>query len=204
MFVNHNATYLHSEKNMPANLNALIRYKTIDSCLSNPYRKWTIVDLRDACSNALKEHRGIYSGISERSIREDIRVMRSDILGFNAPIVQSDGNYYYEDRDYSIFKVTIKDSGLLSRVLDFILEIQSEINHPEMEKIIESITEAISGNQHIEEPGTLFDEELRTDMDEDLDMSLKAPTPGASKSYKQSDRFPGKDLTWAGILNLIR
>ncbi len=189
---------------MPANLNALIRYRTIDKCLSNPYREWTITDLAEACSLALKEHRGIYSGISERTIREDIRVMRSDILGFNAPIVQSGGHYSYGDREYSIFNVTINDSGLLSRVLEFILEIRTEIKHPEMEQIIKSITEAISESRHIEEPGTLFDEELRTDMDEDLDMPLKAPTPGVSKSSKQSDRFPGKDLTWAGILNLIR
>ena len=195
---------------MPANLNALIRYKTIDSCLSNPYRKWTIGELAEKCASALKENRGIYSGISERTIREDIRVMRSDILGFNAPIVQSGGHYSYEDRDYSIFNVSIKDSGLLSRVLEFILEIRAEINHPEMEKIIESITQAITESQHIEEPGTLFDKELRTDMDEglgmdeDLGMPLKTPAPGKFKSYKQPDRFPGKDLTWAGILNLIR
>ena len=59
-------------------------------------------------------------------------VIRSDILGFNAPIVQKDGNYAYEDRDYSIFNVTIQETDLLSRVLDFILEIQSEIQHPDM------------------------------------------------------------------------
>ena len=189
---------------MPANLNALIRYRTINQCLSNPYRKWTIGDLAEACASALKENRGIYSGISERTIREDIRIMRSDILGFNAPIVQSGGHYSYKNRDYSIFNVSIKDSGLLSRVLDFILEIRTEINHPKMEQIIESITEAISDSQHIEEPGTLFDEELRTDMDKDLDMPLKVSAPGKFKSYRKEERFPGKDLTWAGILNLIR
>jgi len=189
---------------MPANLNALIRYRTIDKCLSNPYREWTITDLAEACASALKEHRGIYSGISERTIREDIRVMRSDILGFNAPIVQSGGHYSYKDRDYSIFNVTINDSGLLSRVLEFILEVRAEIKHPEMEQIIESITEAISESRRIEEPKTLFDEEFRTELDEDLSMPMKASKPGVSKSSKQSDRFPGKDLTWAGILNLIR
>jgi len=189
---------------MPANLNALIRYRTIDQCLSNPYREWTITDLAEACASALKEHRGIYSGISERTIREDIRVMRSDILGFNAPIVQSGGHYSYEDRDYSIFNVTINDSGLLSRVLEFILEIRTEINHPEMEQIIKSITEVISESRHIEEPGTIFDEEFGTDMDEDLGMPMKSPKPGVSKSYKQPDRFPDTDLTWEGILSLIR
>ena len=195
---------------MPANLNALIRYKTIDQCLSNPYRKWTIGDLAEKCASALKENRGIYSGISERTTREDIRIMRSDILGFNAPIVQSGGHYSYEDRDYSIFNVSIKDSGLLSRVLEFILEIRTEINHSEMEQIIESITEAISDSQHMKEPEDVFDNELRTDMDkslgmdEDLGIPLKAPTPGTPKSYQKEERFPGKDLIWAGILNIIK
>ena len=32
---------------MPANKNALIRYKTIDNCLRNPYRRWTLDDLVD-------------------------------------------------------------------------------------------------------------------------------------------------------------
>ena len=30
---------------MPANKNALIRYKTIDNCLRNRYRRWTLDDL---------------------------------------------------------------------------------------------------------------------------------------------------------------
>ena len=29
---------------MPANKNALIRYKTIDNCLRNRYRRWTLED----------------------------------------------------------------------------------------------------------------------------------------------------------------
>ena len=38
---------------MPANKNALIRYKTIDNCLRNRYRRWTLDDLVEACSDAL-------------------------------------------------------------------------------------------------------------------------------------------------------
>ena len=135
------------------------------------------------------------TGISERSIREDIRVMRSDILGFNAPIVQSDGNYCYEDRDYSIFKVTILDSGLLARVLDFILEIQSDINHPEMEKIIESITEAISGTRSAEDDGIY--------MDVCQEMPIKLSEPEVSEPIQPIPGAPAADLTWAGILNII-
>ena len=138
---------------MPANLNALIRYKTIDKCLSNPYRNWTITDLMEECSMALSENRGIDTGVSERTLREDIRVMRSDMLGFNAPIVQKDGNYSYEDSSYSIFDVSIHDSTLLERVLNFILEIRSEVDHPDMEGIIEHIFEALPDREPEEESG---------------------------------------------------
>lgn len=181
---------------MPANLNALIRYRTIDKCLSNPYRKWTIEDLMEACSKALEESRGIYTGISERTIREDIRVMRSDILGFNAPIIQKDGNYTYEDRDYSIFNVTIKESDLLARVLDFILEIRTEINHPELEKIIESITEAISETERLEDSGPA--------MGAPLSKAMKMPEPDEFEISEPAMELTSEDLTWAGIFKLIR
>ena len=35
----------NEERTMPANKNALIRYKTIDNCLRNRYRRWTLDDL---------------------------------------------------------------------------------------------------------------------------------------------------------------
>ena len=88
---------------MPVNRNALLRYKTIDHCLSNRYRKWTLDDLIEACSDALYEYEGIRKGISRRTIQLDIQTMRSDRLGYNAPIVVVDNKYYtYEDPDYSI------------------------------------------------------------------------------------------------------
>ena len=40
---------------MPANKNALIRYKTIDNCLRNRYRRWTLENLVDACSERLTQ-----------------------------------------------------------------------------------------------------------------------------------------------------
>ena len=44
--------------NMPANKNALLRYKTIDKCLRNRARRWTLEDLVEACSDALYEYSG--------------------------------------------------------------------------------------------------------------------------------------------------
>ncbi len=88
---------------MPANKNALIRYKTIDRCLRNRYRRWTLDDLVEACSDALYEMEGILRGVSVRTVQADLHTMRSDKLGSNAPIEVYDGKYYrYADPDYSI------------------------------------------------------------------------------------------------------
>lgn len=124
---------------MPVNLNALIRYKTINSCLYGGLRKYDINELIEACSGALSESRGKYSRISERTIRDDIRVMRSDILGFNAPIAQNRGLYFYTDPKYTILSVGINDPGILQMVIKSLLRIRSDVKHPEIEKILEKL-----------------------------------------------------------------
>lgn len=98
---------------MPVNRNALIRYKTIDTCLRNRYRRWTLEDLIDACSDALYEYEGIDKGISRRTVQMDIQMMRSEKLGYNAPIVVYDGKYYkYDDEDYSITNTPLSEQDL--------------------------------------------------------------------------------------------
>ncbi len=93
---------------MPANKHALIRYKTIDRCLRNRYRKWTLEDLIEACSKALKEAEGISKGISMRTVQGDIQMMRSNRLGYNAPIEVYDLKYYrYADDSYSIMDASL-------------------------------------------------------------------------------------------------
>lgn len=88
---------------MPVNKNALIRYKTIDRCLRNKYRRWTLDDLVEACSDALYEAEGIARGVSVRTVQADIQVMRSDKLGYEAPIEVYDNKFYrYADENYSI------------------------------------------------------------------------------------------------------
>ena len=124
---------------MPTNLNALIRYSTINSCLYGGWRKWSIRELRDACSEALAEHRGRYTPISERTIRDDLRVMRSDILGYNAPIRQEKGLYFCDDPGYSIVTLQITDSGLAQRIYDLLISLRHEIGHPELELILEEL-----------------------------------------------------------------
>lgn len=79
---------------MPANKNALIRYKTIDNCLRNHYRRWTLDDLVEACSEALYDAEGITKGVPLRTVQSNIQVRCSDKLGYNAPIEVYKHKYY--------------------------------------------------------------------------------------------------------------
>jgi hypothetical protein len=98
---------------MSVNKLALIRYKTIDDCLRNRYRKWTLDDLIKKVADVLYELEGITTGVSKRTIQADIQVMRSDKLGYNAPIVVSDKKFYaYSEPDYSITNAPVNKADL--------------------------------------------------------------------------------------------
>jgi len=98
---------------MAINKLALLRYKTIDDCLRNRFRKWTLEDLIEKVAEVLYDREGIATGISRRTIQGDIQIMRSDKLGYNAPIVVTDRKYYsYEDRDFSITKAPINGADV--------------------------------------------------------------------------------------------
>ncbi len=119
---------------MATNKLALIRYKTIDNCLRNRYRKWTLENLIEKVSDALYEYEGIRDGVSKRTIQADIQLMRSNKLGYNAPIVVRDRRYYtYTDESYSISN--------------------SPINAADMEKMQEvvSVLRQLNGFQYFEE-----------------------------------------------------
>jgi len=98
---------------MPQNKNALIRYKTIDKCLQNNYRQWTLEDLMDAVSDALYEYEGRENPVSKRTIQLDIQMMRSEKLGYNAPIVVYNRKYYkYEDEEFTITDIPLTETDI--------------------------------------------------------------------------------------------
>lgn len=128
---------------MPANKNALIRYKTIDNCLRNRYRRWTLDDLVDACSYALYDMEGITKGVSVRTVQADLQVMRSDKLGYNAPIEVYDKIYYrYADPDYSItdMPLTMDDCKLIKRAIVLL----SKINNAEDDETVKVLAQVRS------------------------------------------------------------
>ena len=98
---------------MAQNKNALIRYKTIDKCLQNKYRTWTLDDLIEACSDALYEYEGKETNVSKRTVQLDIQMMRSEKLGYNAPIEVYEKKYYrYADEDFSITDIPLTETDI--------------------------------------------------------------------------------------------
>ena len=98
---------------MAQNKNALIRYKTIDKCLQNHYRRWTLENLIEACNDALYEYEGKKNEVSKRTVQLDIQTMRSEKLGYNAPIEVYEKKYYrYDDQDFSITDIPLTETDL--------------------------------------------------------------------------------------------
>lgn len=140
---------------MPVNRNALIRYRTIDQCLSNRQRKWTLDDLIEACSEALYEYEGIDKGVSTRTVQMDIQFMRSDKLGYNAPIIVVDKKYYtYEDPHYSITDIplTEQDLGKLTEVVEILRQFKGFIHFQELSGMVQRLENKIHSAKTKQQP----------------------------------------------------
>jgi predicted DNA-binding transcriptional regulator YafY len=145
---------------MPINRNALVRYKTIDKCLQNYYRQWTLEDLVEACSDALYEYEGIKKGVGVRTVQADIQMMRSDKLGYNAPIVVVDRKYYeYEDRNYSITNIPITGTDLskLSESVEFLKQFKGFGHFREIEGVIHKLEDHVYSQKNNQKPIIDFD-----------------------------------------------
>ena len=153
---------------MAQNKNAVIRYKALDKCFSNPYKKFYIKDLIEYCSNVLSEHYATETTVSRRQIFDDMDFMKSE-AGYDAPIESvKDGRkvfYRYWDPDFSILKkpLSSQEIGQLTEALetmsrlknlpgfDWIEEIQTKINaglnlqHSEKKVIDFEVNEFLKG-----------------------------------------------------------
>ncbi len=145
---------------MPVSKNALIRYKTIDNCLRNHYKKWTLEDLINACSDALSEYEGRDENISRRTVQGDIQMMRSDKLGYNAPIVVRENKYYtYDDPDYSITDVplTEQDTAMMADAVGVLRQLSGFSAFAGMEDIIGRLEDHVSAVRHRKDPVIWFE-----------------------------------------------
>lgn len=97
---------------MPVNKYALLRYRIIHRCLSNPYHPYPGREfLRQQCEEALYGSSD-GSNLSVKTLERDLRDMRDDdILGYHAPILFSREHqgYYYADPAFDIDKKPLSD-----------------------------------------------------------------------------------------------
>lgn len=97
--------------------NAVLRHKTIDACLRDTTRKYTLLDLINACTLAIKEKYGSKVGakykVSVRSLQLDLQIMRDKTKGYGAPIIVYNQKYYkYKDPNFSIEKAKLGKEAL--------------------------------------------------------------------------------------------
>ena len=145
---------------MPANKNALIRYKTIDNCLRKRYRRWTLEDLVEACSDALYDMEGIRKGVSVRTVQSDIQIMRSDKLGYNAPIEVYDHKYYrYAEEGYSITEMPMSqnDYDVMQEAIDMLRQLEGFDQFAEISDVVNRLQDKLAISRNNRKPIIHFD-----------------------------------------------
>lgn len=135
-----------------ANKNKLIRLRVLDNCLRNRFRRFTLDDLIEACSEVLYEYEGVDKGISKRSVQQDMKDMRSGKFGYEAPIVCEEGYYFYSDKDFSISNspLTEQDYQVIHNSLA-VLEQFSELGQLEALRQVEEKLQNVLSTQRNEE-----------------------------------------------------
>lgn len=131
---------------MPVNRNALLRYKTIDNCLRNRRRRWTLDDLIHCVSDTLYEYEGISKGISRRSIQADLQIMRSSRLGYNAPIIIVDRKYYtYAEKDYSITNIPLSDGDLakMNEAVEMLRQFKGFSHFSQLDEVVQKLEDHV-------------------------------------------------------------
>ena len=125
--------------------NAQLRYRVLDRCFRNRVSPKTFEELKKEIDRVLGDLDNNIPLISDRTLREDIRIMRAP-SGFNAPIVaRKVGNdqfrYYYSDPKFSIFKTALseKDVDTLQSTIEMLGRYRGLPSTAWLEEIISSL-----------------------------------------------------------------
>ena len=149
---------------------ALIRYKTIDRCLCDRSRAWTLADLMTACAQALAETGDTRkTAISRRSVQMDLELMRDENKGYHAPIVVVDKKFYtYADPHFSITQIplTQHDCHEIHQIADLLAHFE--------------------GYAHFEE-ATLWIKQLRNKANGIENAALPNPSPATTAQNQQGE-----------------
>lgn len=95
---------------------------------------------------ALYEFEGIEKGVSRRSVQADIEMMRSDKLGYEAPIVVVEKKYYtYSDKQYSITNIPLnhQDLKVLSEVSALLQQFKGLSHFADLSEMVSRLEDKI-------------------------------------------------------------
>ncbi|MGA9213279.1 helix-turn-helix transcriptional regulator, partial [Kaistella sp.] len=135
---------------MSSNKNALIRYKTLDKCLKNTFKKYTLEDLIEQCSEALFEYEGKESFVSKRTVQLDLQNMRSEKFGYEAPIEVFDRKFYrYSDSEYSIHHISVTENDLktMNNAIQILKQFKDFSMFKEMNGVIQKLEDSVNSVQ---------------------------------------------------------
>jgi len=135
---------------MSSNKNALIRYKTLDKCLKNKFKKYTLEDLIDECSEALFEFEGKESFVSKRTVQLDLQNMRSEKFGYEAPIEVYEKKYYrYSDPDYSIHNISVNTNDLkaMNNAIQILKQFKDFSMFKDMNGVLQKLEDSVNSTQ---------------------------------------------------------
>jgi hypothetical protein len=94
----------------------------------------------------LYEYEGIDKGISKRTVQMDIQMMRSEKLGYNAPIIVVDKKFYtYEDSDYSITNIPLTEQDLskLSETVEILRQFKGFSHFQELDGMVQKLEDHV-------------------------------------------------------------
>jgi len=184
---------------MPVNRNALLRYRTINDCLSTG-RGYSKEELIDACTSALGEYRGRYGKVGERTIDEDIAVMRSEELGYSAPIVVRNGLYFYSDKEFHLMNVIFTNAPVIKNTIKLLEEINEKSPDPAVEDMIKQLQKVLQRT---------IPKKYRKDEweEETIEFGLPKMMEYIPAGPPRKPRIPGipkpADLTWRDVFAVL-
>ena len=103
---------------------------------------------------------GIRKGVSVRTVQGDIQMMRSDKLGYNAPIEVYDHKYYrYADRDYSIMDMPMSqnDYEVMQEAVDMLRQLEDFEQFSEMSDVVSRLQDKLAITRNNRKPIIHFD-----------------------------------------------
>ena len=107
------------------NNDQFVRYKALDRCFRDYYGRYTIMDLVDVCSKAVRDFHGDEDrSVARRTIEKDIEdlKLRYDIKLVDNIRIGHKKIYKYEDPSFSLMKKLLSDGELEQMLLQNVLD----------------------------------------------------------------------------------